>query len=63
MPWYIASALFVNWDMNNSAPKNSGYLKDEYVSGFNKVCIYEGVSGTFTTNISSVGICPLSAQQ
>ena len=52
-----------NYNQNNTAPKNSGYLKDEYVSGFNKVCIYEGISGTFTTNISSVGICPLSAKQ
>ena len=51
------------YNQNNSAPKNSGYLKDEYVSGFNKVCIYDGISGTFTVNISSVGICPLSAQQ
>jgi len=52
-----------NYNQNNTAPKNSGYLKDEYVSGFNKVCIYEGISGTFTINISSVGICPLSAKQ
>lgn len=51
------------YNQNQNTVKNTGFLKDEYVSGFNKVCIYDGISGTFTLNISSTGICPLSAQQ
>ena len=41
----------------------TGYLEDEYVSGFNKICVYSGVSGKFTKTISSVSLCPISATQ
>ncbi|MDC3244939.1 hypothetical protein OAU16_01685 [Gammaproteobacteria bacterium] len=38
-----------------------GTLESEYVSGFNKICVYDGVMGEFTKTISSTSICPLSA--
>tara|TARA_B100001093_G_scaffold294155_1_gene280583 strand:- start:238 stop:690 length:453 start_codon:yes stop_codon:yes gene_type:complete len=41
----------------------TGYLEEEYVSGFNKICVYSGVSGKFTKTISSVSLCPISAKQ
>ena len=41
----------------------SGNLNRDYVSGFNKICIYDGVSGEFAKTISSTSLCPLSAKQ
>ena len=39
----------------------TGFLKTERLSGLNKICFYEGVSGTFTKTISGVALCPLNA--
>lgn len=39
----------------------TGFLKGEQTSGLNKICYYEGASGSFTKTIGAVGICPLSA--
>ena len=38
-----------------------GTLESEYVSGFNKICVYDGVMGEFTKTINSTSICTLSA--
>lgn len=37
----------------------TGYLSDEQVSGFNKICMYDVMGETYTLNISSVSLCPL----
>ncbi|MDA9143401.1 hypothetical protein N9N99_02390 [Gammaproteobacteria bacterium] len=47
----------------NTARGQTGFLESDYVSGFNKICIYDGISGTFTKVISSTSLCPLSSQQ
>ena len=47
----------------NAARGQTGFLESDYVSGFNKICIYDGISGTFTKVISSTSLCPLSSQQ
>lgn len=57
-----------NYQNNNtqdslSIPKRQQYgtLESEYVSGFNKICVYDGILGEFTKTLSSTSICPLSS--
>ena len=45
------------------SPQITGFLKSESVSGFNKTCVYESVSGDFSKTISATAICPLNARQ
>ena len=56
-------------DTNSSSSSNpsqrnnsyvTGFLDGERVSGMNKICYYNTVSGQRTINISSVGLCPLT---
>lgn len=47
----------------NAARGQKGFLNGDYISGFNKICIYNGASGTFTKVVSSASICPISSQQ
>jgi hypothetical protein len=49
--------------INNVGQGQTGYLEDEYISGFNKICIYSGIKGDFTKTISSQALCPLTAKQ
>ncbi len=39
----------------------TGFLTGEQTSGLNKICYYEGASGTFSKTIGGVSLCPLSA--
>ena len=39
----------------------TGFLKGEQTSGLNKICYYEGVSGTFSKTVGAATLCPLSA--
>ena len=39
----------------------TGFLKGERTSGMNKICSYNGPSGDFTKTVSSVAMCPQSA--
>ena len=41
--------------------ERSGTFQGEYVSGFNKICIYKGISGEFTKTFTATTICPLRA--
>ena len=38
----------------------SGFLKDSYTQGMNKVCIYDRLGSVDTKVVSSTSICPLS---
>jgi len=40
-----------------------GFLLREAVSGFNKICYYNGPSGAFAINQEAVSICPNSANK
>lgn len=54
----IASALLV-------AAQGAGacFLTGEQISGMNKICFYNCVSGTKAITISAVSLCPLSLSQ
>ena len=39
----------------------SGSLKGEQVSGLNKICYYNGPSGSFTKTVGSYNVCPQTA--
>jgi len=38
----------------------TGFLSGEQESGFNKICMYDVLGETYTLNVSSVALCPLS---
>jgi hypothetical protein len=45
----------------NAPPSNMGcFLKNEQVSGFNKICYYNCTTGMRTLNIQATALCPLS---
>tara|TARA_B100000963_G_C22535418_1_gene629542 strand:+ start:612 stop:881 length:270 start_codon:yes stop_codon:yes gene_type:complete len=37
-----------------------GFLTGETISGFNKICFYNRVGSTYTINIPSTSLCPLT---
>lgn len=37
-----------------------GFLKGEQVVGMNKICYYDVLGSTYTLNVSSVSLCPLT---
>ncbi|NVK25946.1 MAG: hypothetical protein HWE10_13550 [Gammaproteobacteria bacterium] len=39
----------------------TGQLTGEQTSGLNKICYYNGASGSFSKTVSNVSLCPLSA--
>ncbi|MEZ8775918.1 hypothetical protein [Vibrio sp. 10N.247.310.17] len=38
----------------------TGFLKGERTSGMNKICYYDVLGDTYTLNVSSVELCPLT---
>ena len=42
----------------NSGPK--GFKTGEKISGFNKICYYNKLGSTYTINIPSTSLCPLT---
>ena len=53
----IAIALLA---LSSAANATTGFLKGERTSGMNKICYYDVLGSTYTLNISSVELCPLS---
>ena len=45
-----------------NAYATTGFLSGERTSGMNKICYYDVLGSTYTLNISSVALCPLSAE-
>ncbi len=45
----------------NLASAGTGFLQGEQTSGLNKICYYEGASGSFTKTIGAARLCPQSA--
>jgi hypothetical protein len=46
-----------------SAPTGPvGFLKREYVSGFNKICVYDRLGSEYAMTISAVALCPMSVR-
>lgn len=43
-----------------SAYATLGFLKGEQLSGMNKICYYDVLGSTFTLNIKSYELCPLT---
>ena len=45
-----------------NAYATTGFLIGEQTSGMNKICYYDVLGSTHSLNISSVGLCPLTAE-
>ncbi|MGB2742704.1 MAG: hypothetical protein WBC60_19340 [Cognaticolwellia sp.] len=45
---------------SNVALATTGFLTGERDSGMNKICYYDVLGDTYTLNISSVELCPLT---
>jgi len=45
-----------------SAYAGTAFLKGEYISGMNKICLYDHLGSTVAITISSVQLCPLTIQ-
>lgn len=39
-----------------------GFLKSEKISGMNKICYYDVLGSIYLLNISSISLCPLTAE-
>jgi len=53
----IAIALLT---LSSVANATIGFLQGERISGMNKICYYDVLGSTYTLNISSIDLCPLS---
>lgn len=40
-------------------PSVTGSLKRQYVSGMNRICVYDTIRGDYTVTVSSAELCPL----
>ena len=47
--------------MSSLSYAGTGFKTGEQISGFNKICYYDGASGAFSKTVSSISLCPLSA--
>ena len=45
-----------------SAYAGTAFLKGEYISGMNKICLYDHLGSTVAITIRSVQLCPLTIQ-
>lgn len=43
-----------------SAQATTGFLSGERVSGMNKMCFYNVLGSTYTLNVKSYDLCPLT---
>lgn len=41
------------------APTHARFYKGEYLSGMNKICLYDTVNGTEAMTISAAQVCPI----
>lgn len=48
--------------LNSSAFATMGFLKGEKISGMNKICYYDVLGSIYTLNVSSIELCPLTAE-
>lgn len=58
-----AAALLQAARPSTSQPPASalGFLKREYTSGFNRICVYDRLGSEFVVTIASTALCPLNA--
>lgn len=52
--------VIVMLTLSSIANATTGFLKGERISGMNKICYYDVLGSTYTLNIGSVELCPLS---
>lgn len=52
--------ILVIASLSVSAYATIGFLKGEQTSGLNKICYYDVIGSTFTLNIKSYELCPLT---
>ena len=43
-----------------SAHAGMAFYTGEYISGMNKVCLYDYLGSTYTRNVKSYALCPMS---
>jgi len=56
----LLTAVLVLATVSMAAQAGTAYLKDSYVSGANRVCVYSSVNGDFVITIKSYQICQAS---
>ena len=56
----LASFLVLAFGFTSSAYAAKAFLKGEQKSGMNKICYYEAFGSTYTKNVKSHQLCPLS---
>ncbi len=44
--------------MSSLSYAGTGFKTGEQISGFNKICYYDGASGAFSKTVSSISLCP-----
>lgn len=53
-------SVFIIANLGVSANATIGFLTGERTSGLNKICFYNVLGSTYTLNIKSIELCPLS---
>lgn len=56
----IKSTLFLLVGLSFTANAGTAYLKHQYVSGMNRVCVYNNLGSDYTITIRLTEICPLN---
>ncbi|TDQ56503.1 hypothetical protein EDC45_1908 [Mesocricetibacter intestinalis] len=56
----ILIGLVATLSLISSAYAATGFLKGERTDGMNKICYYDVLGSTYTLNVSSVSLCPLT---
>jgi hypothetical protein len=56
----IIGLTFAGVFVSNIAFATTGFLTGERVSGMNKICYYDVLGDTYTLNVKSYELCPLT---
>ena len=56
----LANQLQQRRPAQSSAPAMTAFLRHNYVSGANRICVYDRGGSQFVTTIPAASICPLS---
>jgi hypothetical protein len=54
----IIIAAFAALSLAGPALADVGFLKSQYVSGLNRICVYQTATGTVTITIPAAQVCP-----
>jgi len=57
---FLLFSIFLAAGSSTNVSAATGYLTGETVDGMNKICFYDVLGSTYTLNVKSVELCPLS---